>query len=246
VNWRLVEGYGHTIAAHGAGLRVALGCRVTRVDHSGTRLKIETDKGAIAADMAIVTVPSSLIAEERIAFTPALPQKIEAAAGVPLGLADKLFLRLEGAEEFEKDSRLFGRRDRTATASYHIRPFGRPLIECYFGGAFAEQLEAGGQRAFADHAISELVSVLGSGFARRVTPIAHHGWRSDPFARGAYSYALPGHADARDVLAAPVENRLFFAGEACSRHDFSTAHGAYLTGLAAADQAIASRRVRVA
>ena len=44
------------------------------------------------------------------------------------------------------------------------------------------------------------------------------------------------------ALAAPVENRLFFAGEACSRADFSTAHGAYLTGIAAAEQAIAALR----
>jgi monoamine oxidase len=37
-----------------------------------------------------------------------------------------------------------------------------------------------------------------------------------------------------------VDGRLFFAGEACSTHDYSTAHGAYLTGLAAADQAVAA------
>ena len=44
----------------------------------------------------------------------------------------------------------------------------------------------------------------------------------------------------RAALAAPVDGRLLFAGEACSRHDFSTAHGAYRTGVAAADQAIAA------
>jgi len=43
------------------------------------------------------------------------------------------------------------------------------------------------------------------------------------------------------VLAAPVDERLFFAGEACSLHDFSTAHGALLTGLAAADAVIGAR-----
>jgi hypothetical protein len=49
---------------------------------------------------------------------------------------------------------------------------------------------------------------------------------------------LPGKAGCRGVLAAPV----FFAGEACSRSDYSTAHGANLTGVAAADQAIAALR----
>ncbi len=82
--------------------------------------------------------------------------------------------------------------------------------------------------------------MLGSAFARRIAPVALHGWRNDPFARGSYSYASPGKADGRAVLAAPVDERLFFAGEACSRHDFSTAHGALLTGLAAADAVLAA------
>jgi monoamine oxidase len=51
---------------------------------------------------------------------------------------------------------------------------------------------------------------------------------------------MPGRADDRAALALPVDDRLFFAGEACSRGDYSTAHGAYLTGLAAAEQAIAA------
>jgi monoamine oxidase len=42
------------------------------------------------------------------------------------------------------------------------------------------------------------------------------------------------------ALATPVDGRLFFAGEACTPHDFSTAHGAYRTGVAAAEQAIAA------
>ncbi len=83
---------------------------------------------------------------------------------------------------------------------------------------------------------------FGSAFARRVKPLHLHRWGSDPFARGSYSYALPGKADSRAALAAPVDDRLFFAGEACSRDHYSTAHGAWLTGTAAADQAIAARR----
>jgi monoamine oxidase len=75
-----------------------------------------------------------------------------------------------------------------------------------------------------------------------VRPLLQYHWAADPFARGSYSYAVPGAADERAVLAAPVDDRLFFAGEACSIHDFSTAHGAYLTGIVAADQAIAARQ----
>jgi monoamine oxidase len=242
VNWRIVEGYGAAIVSHGTALRVVLGCPVRRIDHSGCRLQMETAGGVITADQAIVTLPTSLIAEERILFAPALPDKTAAAAGLPLGLADKLFLSLSDAGEFDEDSRLFGHTDRTWTGAYHVRPFGRPQIEAYFGGSLAAELEAGGEAAFLDFAVAELTGLFGSGFARRVRPVGLHCWRVDPFARGSYSYALPGKAGCRAVLSAPVDDRLFFAGEACSRSDFSTAHGAYLTGIAAADQAIAARR----
>lgn len=242
VNWRVVEGYGSVIVRHGADLPVLLGRPVRRIDRSGRRLQVETADGAIAADAAIVTLPSNLLAEDALLFAPALPEKTEAAAGLPLGLADKLFLSLADPEEFEPDSRLFGRTDRSRTGAYHLRPFGRPMIEAYFGGTQAAELEAGGDGAFFDFAVAELVGVLGSDFARRVKPLHLHRWGTDPFSRGSYSYALPGKADCRSVLAAPVDDRLFFAGEACSPSDYSTAHGAYLTGIAAAEQVIAVRQ----
>lgn len=241
VNWRVLEGYGTAITAHAAGVPVLLACPVRRIDHSERRLRVETANGAITADAAVVTLPSALIAEEALAFTPALPKKIQAAAGLPLGHADKLFLSLSDADEFDKDSRLFGRTDRSRTGVYHFRPFGRPQIEAYFGGSLATELEAGGERAFFDFALAELTALLGSDFARRINPLRLHPWGVDPFSRGSYSYALPGRADCRGALAAPVDDRLFFAGEACSRGDYSTAHGAYLTGVAAAEQALAAR-----
>src|SRR5207302_4841175 len=111
----------------------------------------------------------------------------------------------------------------------------------YFGGAFAAELETAGGAAFLEFATAELVGLLGTDFLRRLKPVGLHRWGVDPFSRGSYSYALPGKADCRCALAAPVGDRLFFAGEACSLNDFSTAHGAYLTGVAAADQVIATR-----
>ena len=238
VNWRVVEGYGATVVDHGADLDVAFDSAVTRVDHAGRRIRIETKRGTVEADAAIVTLPSALIAADENLFAPTLPDKTRAAAGLPLGHDDKLFLSLADADAFEPEARAFGDPRRVDTASYQLRPFGRPMIECYFGGALAAELEKGGEAAFVEFARGELIGLYGGDFARRVAPLALHGWSGDPFARGAYSYALPDRADDRAILAAPVDGRLFFAGEACSREDFSTAHGAYLTGIAAAEQAI--------
>ena len=244
VNWRVAEGYGATIAAHSAGVPMALDCPVSAIDHGGSHIRIETAKGTLTARQVIVTLPTSLLAAEAVRFTPVLPEKTEAALGLPLGLADKLFLGLDKAEEFDVDCSLFGNIDRTGTAIYQFRPFGRPMIEAYFGGRQAAELEAGGDAAFFDFAVGELTARLGSDFAKRVKPIAIHHWGADPLARGSYSYALPGKADCRQTLAAPVNDRLFFAGEACSTHDFSTAHGALETGIAAAERALAARRLQ--
>ena len=242
VNWRVVEGLGSVVAAAGADLPVRLDCPVRGIDHSGKRLRVETARGAIVADQVIVTIPSTLLAKEQLKFTPALPKKTHAAQGLPLGLDDKLFMALDGAEEFERDTRVFAHTDRAATAAYQFRPLGRPQIEAYFGGNLAAELEASGDGAFFDFAVAELVGVFGSAFARRLKPIRIHRWGLDPFALGAYSFALPGFADCRATLAEPVDDRLFFAGEACSTHDFSTAHGGFNTGVAAADQVIEARR----
>src|SRR5262245_10210020 len=108
VNWRVVEGYGATIAACGENLPVVLDCAVFRIDHSGKRVKLETARGTIVADQIIVTLPTSILADSDALFSPALLGKTQAARGLPLGLTDKLFLSLEGADEFEKDSRVFG------------------------------------------------------------------------------------------------------------------------------------------
>ena len=126
--------------------------------------------------------------------------------------------------------------------SYQIRPFGRPRINCFFGGRFAASLERDGFDAMVAFATDELAGLLGNDVRRHLKPLAASFWRQDEFARGSYSYALPRHADDRARLVAPVDGRLFFAGEACSLNFFSTAHGAYETGTAAAEAALASLR----
>ena len=241
INWRVRRGYGALIAAYGAPCPVALNTQVRLIDHSGKRLRIETSQGTLSAAKVVVTVPTNLIAEEAIRFVPALPVKVNAARGLPLGLADKVMLALDRPEALPADGNLRGATMRTAMGSYHLRPFGQPCIEGFFGGRFAQQLEDAGEGALAAQAIEEIVELLGSQFRARLKPLAESHWAHDPFARGSYSHALPGHAGDRAVLAAAVDGRLFFAGEATSPNFFSTAHGARDSGARAAREVMASR-----
>jgi monoamine oxidase len=244
INWRVRHGYGALMAAYGAPCRLALNTQVTLIDHSAKRLRIETSRGTLLADKAIVTVPTNLIADETVRFLPSLPGKVDAARGLPLGVDDKVTLALSEPEALPKDGNLRGATMRSAMGTYHLRPFGQPCIEGFFGGRFAKALEDAGDGALAAQAIDEVVGFLGNDFRRKLKPLAESRWTLDPFARGSYSHALPGHAGDRAVLAAPVDGRLFFAGEATSPNFFSTAHGARDSGERAAGEVLALNQAR--
>ncbi|MFC0240820.1 flavin monoamine oxidase family protein [Rhodopseudomonas telluris] len=234
INWRIREGYGSLVAAYGAPCPVVLNCAVELIDHSGLSIKLTTTQGTLTAGKVIITVPTNLIADETIRFTPELPTKIEAARNLPLGVDDKVMLKLSDPNGFPADGNLRAATMRTAMGTYHLRPFGHDCIEGFFGGRFARELEDAGDGAFAAQAIDEIAELLGNDIRRKLTPLAESRWAHDPFARGACSHARPGHAGARAVLAAPVDGRLFFAGEATSPQFFSTAHGARDSGERAA------------
>lgn len=240
-NWRVREGYGALIAAAlPEGIAVRLGCPVTMIDHGGPVLRLETAAGTIGATRVIVTVPTSVLASGALAFRPALDDKREAAAVLPLGLADKVFLAVDRPEHVPRDAHLIGNPHSAETGSYQLQPMGLPVVEGFFGGRAAAMLERLGQAAAAAFAIDELAALLGSGIRDRLTPLGGSAWRATPWIEGGYSHALPGMADRRAMLAAPVDDRIFFAGEACSASDFSTAHGALDTGIAAARAVLAT------
>ena len=234
VNWRVRGGYGTMIAALGADLPVRRGCRVTGVDLAGHGVRVETAEGAVEAAAAIVTVPTTVLASGAICFAPSLDDHMQAAAHLPLGLADKVFFTLKDADAFEADTRLVGAPERRDSGSYTLCSGGGALLEGCLGGDYARDLEAGGLPAFVDAARSEITAALGRDMGASRTPVVATGWARDPLALGSYSHALPGHAEARAVLATAVDDRLLFAGEATSKHFFSTAHGAYEEGARAA------------
>jgi monoamine oxidase len=218
---------------------------VARIDHRGRDIALETARGTVRARKVIVTLPTNILASEALVFHPALPAKLAAANGLPLGLANKLFFSFTGRMDDldpDGDISVVGSTTRLQTMNYQARPFGRPIIQCFFGGEFAAGLEREGFAAMAAFAADELAALRGSAIRKELAALAASSWRADEFARGSYSYARPGHAGDRAVLAASVDERIFFAGEATSPNFFSTVHGAYETGARAAEEALASLR----
>jgi monoamine oxidase len=96
----------------------------------------------------------------------------------------------------------------------------------------------------AELALASLASELGVAPAelrRAVEAIHWHDWTHDPLAGGAYAYVLVGGAGVRSRLARPVEDTLYFAGEACAEQGRDgTVDGALASGRQAARFILAS------
>ena len=197
-----------------------------------------TPVGAVRARAAILTVSTAVLAGSTIRLPPGLDGWRHAAACLPLGRDEKLFIEIVGESSFTPETRVIGNPRDRRTGVYHIRPFGLPVIECFLGGEGAEMVEKMGPAVGFAHAIDQLADLFGSNVRRHLHPLVASSWGRMTFVGGAYSHALPGHATARQDLALPFEQRLFFAGEATHTDDFSTAHGAYDSGLRAAEEAI--------
>jgi len=234
-NWRIPSGYGALIAASLPPCALHLSTPVRGIAYDGTGVRIDTPGGAILARAAIVTVSTAVLASGRMALPAALDDHMHAAARLPLGLANKLFLALDDPS-IPPDSHLLGTPRRARTGSYYLRPFGHDVVECFYGGDTADELEAEGADATAAFAIDELAALLGNDVRGKLHAIAGSAWRSADNFGGSYSHALPGCHAARRTLATPADDRIIFAGEACSLTDFSTAHGALATGIAAAER----------
>ncbi|MBB4482598.1 flavin monoamine oxidase family protein [Rhizobium etli] len=235
-DWRVRQGYGTLISLYGRPVPARLGVEVSRIDHRHAgRIGIETNQGVLSARAVLVTVSTNMLAAEKIAFDPPLPDKTEAAARLPLGLADKLFLGLAHPQALPTDTHMLGSISRGSTGTYQLRPLGAAAVEAYFAGDLAHDLEREGRQAAFSFAADELAAEFGADIRRELSLAAISAWAAEPYIGGSYSYAEPGASDLRGVLAAPHDGRIFFAGEACSHSRYSTAHGAYETGVAAAD-----------
>lgn len=116
-------------------------------------------------------------------------------------------------------------------------------LTAWAGGPKAEKVLSLTDEQIAGRAVDSLAHVFAvrrEAVAGQVEGWHLHNWSSDPFARGAYSYARVGGLEARERLAQPAEDTLYFAGEATDTEGHSaTVHGALASGLRAARQILA-------
>jgi len=238
INWAVREGLGAVVADAARGLDVVLDCPVVTIDWSGPLVRVTTRHGTLECQSVVVTVPTTLLARGEPRFVPALPAAYdEAFAGLTLGVADKVFVEVEPGALPPGDTRhIIASATTTRTASVTVRPAGQDLLLVFFGGAYARELEAAG--ALTDVARDELVDLFGSDLGRRIRRTTSTAWFADPWARGSYSAARPGFARCRLTLGEPVADRVFFAGEACPPTAYGSAHGAWISGTAAASRVV--------
>jgi monoamine oxidase len=230
-NWRLPGGYGGLVSALAKGLDVRTGCAVRRVGWSDGAVRLVADQGTIEAGRAIIAVPTNRLGD--IAFDPGVDDQLHAAAQLPLGRVEKLFLASADPESVPVNAHLIGNPRSASTGSYMLRPLGLPVIEGFFGGDWLDEM---GRDDLSAKAREELGNLLGTDFARELRPVAYSDWKNHAFIRGSYSYARPGQHGARAALRARVDGPLAFAGEACSDTDYATVHGAWASGIAAVEQ----------
>jgi|tagenome__1003787_1003787.scaffolds.fasta_scaffold20989816_14 monoamine oxidase len=232
-NWRLPKGYGALLTALAQGLDVRTGCAVRQVDWSAAGVHLSSDQGVIEAKHAIIAVPTNALASGAIIFAPGFDGRLHAAAQLPLGHVEKLFLTLEDPQSAPQNAHLIGNPRSSETGSYMLRPLGMPIVEGFFGGDWLDGLDADDLTA---KTREELAHLLGADFARSLGTAACSDWQRHAFICGSYSFARPGQHGARATLAAPLDGPIAFAGEACSDADFATVHGAWQSGQAAVAQ----------
>lgn len=244
----LRNGYQTIVAGLSEGLDIRLGQRVNKVDSTGATIQVVTDKGRFQARRVLVTLPLGVLQQrgssERSAgavqFVPELPRsKRDAMGRLGMGTLNRVVLRFP--RSFwppERDGFGFAS---TKQGEFPVflnldRVSGIPALAALIAGSPARDIEP-----LADpEIVSQTVGILRRIFGSKVPDPSGQlitRWHSDPFCRGSYSYAPLGVQQGdREQLAEPVDDRLFFAGEATHPTMSATVHSAYLTGLREADR----------
>ena len=228
------QGYDALVKNLASGLNVQLNTWVSAVDYSAEQVKVTTSNGQYSADYVIVTVPLGVLKKGKIAFTPALPEaKRHAINSLDMGVLNKVYLKFD---QIFWDNNITNMGKITAQKGHYanwlnLEPStGMPILLAFNGAEFAKQTEQLSEQQVVAQAMEVLRDMYGQDIPQPTAHIVTR-WHNDEFSYGSYSYAPKGATTSMsEDLAAPVNGRLFFAGEATSETHPSSVHGAYLSG----------------
>jgi len=232
------QGYGHLINAVAQGLDIRLGHKVDSIDYRDGSVKIQTAKSVLEADAVIVTVPLGILKANQLTFYPPLPaEKLTAVSKLGFGLLNKLVLFF-GKAFWDNTSDYFGYTSGTRGEFYLFinmsKVVGAPVLVAMISGQAAYTVETLTGEEVVARAMTILRNIFGMTVPNPTRAVITR-WASDPFALGSFSYlAVGANGDDYDVLARPIGDKVFFAGEATNKHHPSTVSGAYMSGVRAA------------
>ena len=230
------QGFGALLAALAEGVTVQLSTPVKSIDTRRT-LTVETAKGTLTARAVIVTVSTNIIAAGRIQFSPELPHRsIDAFGRLSLGSYDHIALELAGNPlGLDSDDLVFEKSSDTHTAAMLANVSGTRLCLVDVAGAFGRDLSARGEAAMVDFASQWLVGLYGAEIKKAIGRSQATRWNSEAWTLGAASAAVPGGQLARRILMEPVNDAIWFAGEAAHETLWGTVGGAWESGERAAE-----------
>ncbi len=241
-NYFMRGGYGAYLARLAQGLPIATGAVVTRIAWSESGIRVETSDGAaLSARACLVTLPV-MVLRRAVSFEPALPSETRAAIdGFRPGFYEHAVLHWPSSPFRGRDRLASIVGGRLAPPGLLTRIDGTPFHYLELDAQAAEIIDRHSDRAGAARRLARamLAEHVGHRRLHDLSVSAVTEWRHDPWSRGSWAVAPPGHAGARIALREPVGDRLWFAGEALSREQWGTVGGAYAEGLRAADGIIA-------
>jgi len=165
-NRNVPPGYGTLVAASlppSTSLRLAT--PVKRIGLTADGVAVSTRAGTVRAGAVILTVSTAVLAGDAIRLTSGVAPWREAAAALPLGRNEKVFLEIERDAAFEPDSHAYGNLHDPQAAAYSIRPNDWPVIEAFRGGDGALIVEEDGPAAGFAYASAQLVALFGNDVA---------------------------------------------------------------------------------
>lgn len=230
----VVGGYDKITSGLAEGLTIRLGQVVQKIEHAEDGVTITTNGGVFEADRVVVTLPLGVLKAGTVLFEPPLPAaKTAALEHLGMSVLDKVYLRF--GEVFWEDVTVLGHvsaeKGQWCETLNFAKVAGEPTLLCFNAGAFGLAVEAMSDAEVVAGAMAVLRSFYGVDVPEPVSFLITR-WGADPFALGSYSHTRPGGGDADfDALAAPIADRVFFAGEATDKDNAATTHGAYLSGL---------------